>query len=981
MQLSLLPFTWFRQSFASLARAVVGDLSWRPPGWARACGRGVKRRPVLSSSVAVVLIAALITGLVFWNWYLHQPKPTTVDWAINVPQPSQGAGYGYQNGPLTLTFDRSAARLESIGRDVSKEAKLSPKLEGKWVWSNESQLVFYPAQPWPADTVFQITLTKGLFSRHARIATLTKSFRSAPFTASINDLMFYVNPKDPTIKQVTATLRFSYPVDHSSLEKNLELAMESGANVFSGAPNPTGRCAITYDPNAPDFVAYVRSVNIEVPKQESGHAILTLPTSVITTAGGANLDEEQSSDVLIPATPDLFRFTSAQATIVTNLQDEPEQALILNSSVGVKPELLAKAIHAWILPRQKPGVSDDPYNWRTAAEVEPKLLTPANAIALTLVPSEQEFATLHSFKLKVPENAYLYIQVDQGLAAVGGFTLSDNFTSVSQMPPYPRAVRIMHDGSLLALSGERKLSILSRGVEQLEFRLQRVTPASINHLVSQSQGNFQSPIFNNDNFDESNITEQTIRQQTLAATDTTKNDYSALDFSEFVDGSDANQGKLGLFILRVLGRQAGPTGGYYKQDGGVIPAPVRNPSFDQYGNLNPDPADTDGILVDRRLILVTDLGLIVKDNADGTHDVFVQSIKTGAPVDGAKVDVLGKNGIPVVTAETDDNGHAALPSLHDFVREKEPVAYVVRRDNDVSFLPFGREDRELNFSRFDTSGLSGLAPADLTAFVFTDRGIYRPGDEAKLGLIIKQHNWQGNLEGVPLRLDIIDPRGTTVQSRVLPLNAGGFLETTYATRETSLTGRYQINCYLVRSGDGDDTLLGSETLKVAEFLPDRMKIKATLSATSPDGWISATGLTANVALANLYGAPAIGHRMKGKITLDPSQFSFEKYPDYSFVDPGLRPGERRAHDEDLPEQMTNDAGKATFDLSLANLEPSAYHLSFLAEGFEKEGGRSVTAGAEVLVSPRAWLVGCKPDGARPTSSRSIRNSSRLRSSA
>jgi len=47
---------------------------------------------------------------------------------------------------------------------------------------------------------------------------------------------------------------------------------------------------------------------------------------------------------------------------------------------------------------------------------------------------------------------------------------------------------------------------------------------------------------------------------------------------------------------------------------------------------------------------------------------------------------------------------------------------------------------------------------------------------------------------------------------------------------------------------------------------------------------------------------------------------------------------------------------------MANLEPSAYRLSFLAEGFEKEGGRSVTAGTEVLVSRRAWLVGVKPDG-------------------
>ena len=97
--------------------------------------------------------------------------------------------------------------------------------------------------------------------------------------------------------------------------------------------------------------------------------------------------------------------------------------------------------------------------------------------------------------------------------------------------------------------------------------------------------------------------------------------------------------------------------------------------------------------------------------------------------------------------------------------------------------------------------------------------------------------------------------------------------------------------------------------------------------------------------------------------MSPSQFSFTRYPDYSFIDPNLNAkAPRAAHEQDLPEQTSSDFGEATFDLSMANLEPSAYRLTFLAEGFEKEGGRSVTAGSEVLVSPRAWLVGVKPDG-------------------
>jgi uncharacterized protein YfaS (alpha-2-macroglobulin family) len=956
---------WPFLQFVRLIHIVVGDITWRPPGWAGPVKAGIKRRPVLSGAALLGAIILLAGGGWLWNWYAHLPKPVTVDWAVNLAGPSD-PDIVFHPQPLTLAFEKSVARLELVGKDVTSQVALSPKMNGQWLWSGGSQLMFMPSENWPANTTFRVTLAPELFSRHARIETLSKEFHTSPFTVAISDQTFYVNPKDPSVKQITATLTFSHPVDRASLENNLTLAMESGENVFANVPNATGRCTFTYDKL--DRVAYVRSVNVTVPK-ESGHAILTVPESVRTAAGGAPIDQAQQVDVQVPSVSDLFHIASAQAVIVTNSGGDPEQALVLVTSVGVKPELLAQAIHAWVLPNPKamrdPVTGQLVWEWRSPAQVGREVLAKSTPVALTLVPSEEKYATLHSFKMKVPEKAYVYLQIDKGLPSVGGFTLGDPFASVSRVPPYPREVHIMHDGSLLALSGERKLSILSRGVEQLEFRLERVTPSSINHLVSQSEGSFQSPVFNNYNFDETNITEQIIRRQEIADTDTSKNDYSALDFSEFMNGSDANKGKLGLFILRVLGRKPGEHGGFYLQNGGVIPYPktLPAPSQDDDDYRDPiDPADRDDILADRRLILVTDLGLLVKDNADGSHDVFVQSIKTGDPVGGAEVDVLGKNGIPVVMVTTDDTGHAALPTLRDFTREKRPVAYVARLGDDVSFLPFGREDRELNFSRFDTSGVSGLAAHDLTAFVFTDRGIYRPGDEAKLGLIVKQRDWQGKLEGIPLRLDVVDPRGTVVQSRMLTLNANGFLETTFPTRETSRTGSYQVNCYLIR-GEGGETLLGSQSLRVAEFLPDRMKITAKLSANSAEGWVNGAGLQGLVSLENLYGSPSVGHRVAGKVTLNPSQFSFGRYPEYTFTDPYLNPNVARAsHEQDLPDQTTDDAGKTTFDLTMANLEPSAYQLSFLAEGFEKEGGRSVTAETEVLVSPRAWLVGFKPDG-------------------
>ena len=952
----LSPAIWLWQRLSRLTRALIGDVSWRPPGWAAAVGR----RPGLSASAVLGLIVLLVAGGWFWHWYANRPKPQTVDWTVLLSaQPDPDVQF--QPRYLTLNFDLSVGKLELIGKDVTSSVTLSPPVAGKWTLVSGSQLSFFPTANWLPGTTYRVQLAPSLFSDHARIETYAKEFRTTAFAATIGDATFYVNPKDPSAKQITATLTFSYPVDRKSLESNLSLVTGNKVNVFKNGTSDHDSCTFTYDKL--DRVVYIRSGNVTIPR-ESAFARITVPAEVVSAEGQVPIDERATADVRVPSMSSLFYFSSARSLIVTNDAGDPEQAVVLSSSVGVKPELLARAIHAWVLPRDKDPnkKGDDPYQWQSRAEVTYAILQRSTVVPLRLIPSQEEFATLHSFKLKVPENAYVYVTVDKGIAAIGGFTLADNFASVSQMPPYPRSVHIMHDGSLLALSGERKLSIQSRGVEQVEFRLDRITPSSINHLVSQSEGNFQSPIFNNYNFDETNIAEQIIRRQALENTDTSKNDYSALDFSEFVTGEGDNKGKLGLFILHVLARKDGDDGGYYKNDGSVMPVPGKTTVALDDTDESRDPLDSDDLLADRRLVLVTDLGLLIKDNADGTHDVFVQSIKTGEPVGGATVDVLGKNGVAVVTAQTDGTGQAHVPSLADFSREQKPVAYVVRLGQDVSFLPFGREDRILNLSRFDTSGVTGLAPHDLTAFVFTDRGIYRPGDEAKIGLIVKQRDWQGKLDGVPLRLEIIDPRGNTALSRVLKLNASGFLEETFPTRETSATGKYQVNCYLVKGKD-DETLLGSQSLKVAEFLPDRLKIKTTLSTGTTEGWVSPQGLKGLVSLQNLYGTPSVGHKVKGKVTLNPSQFSFDKYSDYTFTDPYYNADvPRKAHEEDLPDQMSDDTGAATFDLSMADLEPSAYQMSLLTEGFEKEGGRSVTSGVEVLVSPRAWLVGVKPDG-------------------
>jgi uncharacterized protein YfaS (alpha-2-macroglobulin family) len=43
-------------------------------------------------------------------------------------------------------------------------------------------------------------------------------------------------------------------------------------------------------------------------------------------------------------------------------------------------------------------------------------------------------------------------------------------------------------------------------------------------------------------------------------------------------------------------------------------------------------------------------------------------------------------------------------------------------------------------------------------FVFTERGVYRPGDDVHIGIVVKQRNWNGKLGGLPVETEVVDAR-------------------------------------------------------------------------------------------------------------------------------------------------------------------------------------------------------------------------------
>ncbi len=934
----------------------------------------LKSHPRATVLTTVIVAALGIGGWQAWVWWeSHKPRTFTPNALREVKVTAQPPGAvspgapdkDLKPQPLVVRFAGApVAPLEKIGKDAADAVVTKPQFQGKWTWRDGSTLVFQPDAHWPPDTAITVKLNPTALAKDLHLDQDSLTLKTAPLVARLKEFSFYNSPVDPAVYQVVAELEASHPFDLAVLEQRLRMEVLGGTQLFLG-PQGSRPFTVTADPKSVRRF-FIRSNRISVPAKED-FVKLTLPAGVVCSLVGTPLAAEVTAKTRVPDKYSGLKFTGAETRIIRTDEGEPQQFLFVSTNLDIDSAEVASRIGMWWDSRSW----HDSYGKLRFDELQ----ATATKVALTLVESEAPISKQHAFRFIEPRtNGQMFLRIGEGVKSPGGFETNTRHEKLISVPAYPKETRILGKGNVLALDGERKLVVESRAIKHLRVTLSRVPVSQFQHLVSMSRwSEFTAPNFDG-SFSKDNISQRWSKIVTVPIKNEWEANQTVVDIAEAppLTAPDQAAGGCGVFFVtaepvRKIEKAPEPTDIYARIEAGNDDGEgwYDHGDYDDSSEPKDGWSRDDGATRAERFIMATDLGMLVKVGADESRDVYIMSLGGGLPVADVEIRALAINGSVLETSRTDATGHARLKPFTDCVADRKPVAILAAKGTDTTFLPLGeRQLPTMDFSRFDIDGVIASRIKAVEAFVFTERGVYRPGDAIHAGVIVRRRDWQAVLEGLPLAITLTDSHGRQVGQQTTRLPYDGLFNCDFPLLETAALGVHQIAVDVLNKDGTHLFRLGRSAVRVEEFQPDRMKVATTLTPAPPAGWLAGKATTAEVSVQSLFGEAAPGRRVTMRVELSPADFGFPQWPGYAFylTDKTDAEGSRAGRTIDLGESQTNEQGLATFTLPFDTVQTVSYRAAILTEAFEREGGRSVRQATTCLVSPHESVIGWKSDG-------------------
>lgn len=342
-------------------------------------------------------------------------------------------------------------------------------------------------------------------------------------------------------------------------------------------------------------------------------------------------------------------------------------------------------------------------------------------------------------------------------------------------------------------------------------------------------------------------------------------------------------------------------------------------------------------------VAITDLGLTAKRGRDGWL-VWVMSLRSAEPQAGVTVTARSFNNQILAQATTDAEGLASL-SIPENHPDGAAWLLTAERNGDLNYLLPDRHSWMI-----DTVDQSGRAwPDHYEAMLYTERGVYRPGDTVHLTGILRDR--QGHCPPpFPLSVKVTRPDGRVVADLNCQLKADqqGVFQVDFPSSETGQTGVYRFD---VRIPGAKETL-ETVSAQIESFVPIRIAVEA--AATQPR-FIQEPAVV-HAAARYLFGQPAAGLDARVSGSWRRTAFTSKQHPDYTFGDFSGRNVQQLT---DL-EQKLNEDGTADLTIAIPQDPRPGLWTTTATMTVTENGGRSVSTTCRLEVDTAGVHIGVKP---------------------
>lgn len=350
-----------------------------------------------------------------------------------------------------------------------------------------------------------------------------------------------------------------------------------------------------------------------------------------------------------------------------------------------------------------------------------------------------------------------------------------------------------------------------------------------------------------------------------------------------------------------------------------------------------------------RWILLTDLALTAYRGEHGL-DVTVRSLKDGKTLRGATVQLLAANNTVLAEAKPNGEGRVTFdaPLMNGQGSMYPRLVLATAADGELAALDLTRAPVDL--SEQEVGGRQTPGPVD--AYVYTDRGIYRPGESVELVAMLRDRAGR-QVDGRNGHLIVYRPNGLVATKVRFTDPESGAVLNRFDLPKGASRGEWRASIEI----DGIASPAGEVRFAVEDFVPQRISVDVKADETRA---LKAGGTReVEIDARFLYGAPGAGLTVKAEARLEADPSPFKEFKGFTYG----------RHNETFEEEIlefddttTDGSGKAVIRLSPGTSGSNAglpLRLNTVVSVLEP-GGRAVAESVRVPYRPEALYVGLKP---------------------